>query len=98
MLETPKLEDSSPPLLLPKPSLGHLPALIKVNLQTLGCSEGKCSIYCRSKQGKLGASCSKPATPDGFQRRGLKEWSVRRGLPGADQLMHISRFGDLALT
>ena len=57
----------------------------KAKLLTLGCGEGRVSIYCRAPSKENGQLVLKrPELPNGFQGRGFKG-SVREG---ADQLMH----------
>ena len=40
-------------------NLGQLALCSKVNLLTLGCGEGKCSVYCKAKQRVWAANVQK---------------------------------------
>ena len=63
----------------------------KANLLTLGCAEGKCSIYCRHQTRSPRQLVLKtPKLPDGFQQSIFKD-QMREGHPRIDdQLMQNS--------
>ena len=84
----------SPKLWQPKMSLNI--AILLPNqtwVHSLGCGEGKCSLYYKAKQGVRGGKCSKDLnSPMAFRERFLKTgWG--RGLQVHDQLVDILLIG-----
>lgn len=64
------------------------------DLLTLGCGEGKCSVYCKAPDKEnVRLTLRKPGTPEGFQPNGFKD-EVRKGGRGVcGQLVHSSLVG-----
>ena len=79
--------------LLPNHTWVHWPMCRKANRLTLGCGEGKCSIYFRCETKRIGGSCSEdPNYPMAFGEGALMAvWG--RGCRVYDQLMHSSWIG-----
>ena len=65
-------------------------ACSKASLLTLGCGEGKCSVYCRTpSQENRQLTLKRLELPNGFQGRHCEGGGCRV----CDQLMHGSRIG-----
>ena len=66
-------------LTVTEPNLGPLTCLLcsKVTVLTLGCGEGKYSIYCRAKPANGQLMLQRPELPHGFQGKAFKRtmWS-----------------------
>ena len=64
----------------------------KANLLTLGCGEGKCSVYCKvPDKENVWLTLKKPRTPEGFQPNVFKDQVTGYRVYG--QLVHSSLIG-----
>ena len=71
-----------------------MPARSKANLLTLGCGEGKHSVYCRapSKESRA-ASAQKVHSPDGFQGKVPKDRVMEVCCEVRDHLVDVLLIG-----
>ena len=58
------------------------PTRSKASLLTPGCGEGKCSVYCRARQGERAARAENPHSPMAFREWVLKAVCVRERVTG----------------
>ena len=66
----------------------------KANLLTLGCGEGKCSVYCRASSKESRELVLKtPGLSDGFQGKVFKDRVRDGGCGVCDQLVDLLLIG-----